>query len=203
MATFVGQQSLHQDRVGKVQVDGAALLPGAAFFELAAVAACTALSTNAHALTSVTDAAIVAPFRLPAVGQSDVVICCQLNLTTGSCCILSQSVDDLWTTQHMTCMSCHSSEPNKSAGSALKQPETTAFVYAARGMPPTADSNASAAAPRHVCSEIEHISAAQGDGYRLHPGALDSALQLGQLGLKTGDGRNGALSSVLTGVLSS
>ena len=193
----MSRSTSHLIHMMTAQIGGMALFPGAAFFELATVAKRTVVKARACAPAAVTHAAISTPFRLPSAIQSDVVLCCHLDPITGSCSIQSQSDEDRRATLHMTGMNVRTVEPDKVEGSAAHKQAgkaTPALMTAARAKFMAA-SSATGAAAGHVCSEVERPIAARSDGYRVHPGALDSALQLGQLCVTAHGSSDGALLS--------
>ena len=162
------------------QVQGRALLPGAAMIEMASSAgalllsrtgAGTALAHTAAALTLV-GATIPAPLLLPANG--DGVLLVSLDGTLGRCSVQSQLPGTATLTTHLTC-SCASM---CATGSISTAPHA--------GMEPAASSNealmAGAAPPKWETGiAVAHITqtwAGQSEQYNVHPAVLDNCTQV-------------------------
>ena len=175
-----------------MQVGGAALFPGAGFFELAAASQRSAFAADPYNPAAVTEATISAPFRLPAAHQPGVVLCCELSPATGSCTATSRGggTDDSHATVHMA-STCRQTAQLCGVGGIspahtaerLARPQVVDTVSLLNGWRETISPQ--------VFAEVLQPSNERGDGYRVHPAALDSALQLGQLCLNPAEGPEG------------
>ncbi len=161
------------------QIGGAALFPGAGFFELAAASQRSAVASGTHLPAAVIEAIISSPFSLPTTPQPSVMLCCELDPVTGSCTALSQGGQDERATLHMASSSCQAAREHILAVNSESTAEgvtwqhitvLTGLLHAGVDI-----------APRTALAEIGQPKAGRADGYHVHPAALDSGLQLGQL----------------------
>ena len=181
------------------QIGGAALFPGAGFFELAAASQRSALTIEADVPTAVVEASISAPFRLPTTSQPSVMLCCELDPSTGSFTALSQGGQDEHATLHMASSSWQTAHERILTGSStirraaegLASQDAVLLAGVLRGR--------LGYAPRTALAEVGQPRAGRADGYRVHPAALDSGLQLGQLCLDPlADGEGASPHNLLT-----
>ena len=178
------------------QVGGTALFPGAGFFELAAASQRLTLTSENHNSAAVVEATISAPLRLAAAPKAFVMLCCELNVATGDCVATSRACADTRATVHMTANSHQTAQHCCVKGRSLNVRPTKRLAWqliASCAFLATATGGQGESVPQRALAKVGQPVNRKADGYCVHPGPLDSALQLGQLCLGHHDGVEGAL----------
>ncbi len=146
-----------------------------------------------HTPAAVVEAIISAPLRMPTTPQPDFMLCCELDPASGSSTTLSRSAHEERATLHMASSSRQAARERATAGSSTSGRAAVEGLASQHISILTDLLHASVdLAPRTALAEVVQPSAGRADGYCVHPGALDSGLQLGQLCLDPRAGSEGA-----------
>ena len=147
-------------------------------------------------MAAVVKATISAPFRLPAAPHSEVMLCCELDPASGGFTALSRGGHDERANLHMASSSRQTARERVTARSSSRWRAVEAVALQHTMALADLFNGGLDLAPRTALAEVGQPSTGKADGYRVHPGALDSGLQLGQLCLGPHAGGHGACNAI-------
>ena len=162
-------------------VQGAAILPGAAYLEMitAAVAATSAAGSVTQQPVAISGAVFEAPLMLPAIikAAGKLLLRCSLDTASGTCKLSSASGSGV--TQHMQGRVCkvqgqHAEVSKHSRRRRFKQPSALALLSV---LVDTGNSGGQAKVSGQAIGSLT-VHSGLADGFYVHPSLLDNSLQL-------------------------